>query len=104
MHVFINPQTIVLHDFVSAINYAHKLDHDWLLYASSPTVAHFPFTLDEDGRFWVKQDGQMVGTREVGRKVCVNLLSNYWKKPFLTSFSHLAVTEGSSGEFSAECL
>ena len=63
--VLVDPETIVLPDLISTLKYAYKLDHDWLLVASSRNVSYFPFYLDEDGRHWRKEDGKLMKTHEV---------------------------------------
>ncbi|KAK7840602.1 beta-arabinofuranosyltransferase ray1 [Quercus suber] len=50
--VLIDPETILLNDFISTLNYAYELDRDWLLVASSRNISHFPFYLDEAGKRW----------------------------------------------------
>ncbi|TXG56237.1 hypothetical protein EZV62_017550 [Acer yangbiense] len=56
--VLIDPETIVLPDFVSTLNYSYKVDHDWLLVASSRNVSNFPFYLSDDGKNWQRKDGK----------------------------------------------
>ena len=63
--VLVDPETIVLPDFISTLNYAYNLDDDWLLVASPQNVSYFPFYLDEDGKHWRREDGKSVRTREV---------------------------------------
>ncbi|RAL53309.1 hypothetical protein DM860_006981 [Cuscuta australis] len=55
--VLIHPESILLPDFISAITHAHKLDHEWLLFALSRNISDFPFRLDEDGKQWLTDDG-----------------------------------------------
>ncbi|KAL6969410.1 hypothetical protein U1Q18_029123 [Sarracenia purpurea var. burkii] len=62
--VLIDPETIILADFIWTLNYAHKLDHDWLLVASSRYVSYFPFHLDEDGKHWLGEDGENIRTKK----------------------------------------
>ncbi|KAH7570333.1 hypothetical protein JRO89_XS05G0089400 [Xanthoceras sorbifolium] len=62
--VLIDPETVLLADFVSTLNYAYKVDHDWLLVASSRNVSNFPFYLSNDGKYWLTKDGKRVRTRE----------------------------------------
>ncbi|XP_042496061.1 uncharacterized protein LOC122075182 [Macadamia integrifolia] len=57
--VLIDPEIVLLPDFISTLNYAYKLDHDWLLVAASPNVSHFMFQLEEAGRHWLK-DGERI--------------------------------------------
>lgn len=67
--VFINPETILLPDFVGTLNYAYKLDRDWLLVASSQNVSYFPFHLDDSGKHWLRKDGKWIKPQEVWRKL-----------------------------------
>jgi hypothetical protein len=67
--VLIDPETILLHDFISTLNYAYELDHDWLLVSSSRNISHFPFYLEEDGKHWRKGNGKWVRTQEVQKNV-----------------------------------
>lgn len=64
IYVFMDTETILLPDFVLALNYAHKLDDDWLLFASPRRVTNFTFNLDEDSKHWLK-DGQRIRIQEV---------------------------------------
>ncbi|KAK9277536.1 hypothetical protein L1049_007080 [Liquidambar formosana] len=63
--VLIDPETILLPDFISTLNYAHKLDHDWLLIASQQNVSYLPFHLDEAGKHWLREDGKEVTTHKL---------------------------------------
>ncbi|KAM5567954.1 transcription elongation regulator 1 [Rosa sericea] len=63
--VLVDPETIVLPDFISTLNYAYNLDDDWLLVASSQNVSYFPFYLDEDGKHWRREDGKSMRTHEL---------------------------------------
>ncbi|KAK6160263.1 hypothetical protein DH2020_003644 [Rehmannia glutinosa] len=58
--VLIDPDTILLSNFLSTLKYAHKLDEDWLLVASSRNVSHFPFRLHSDGKSWLSDDGKYI--------------------------------------------
>ncbi|KAK8310476.1 hypothetical protein V6Z12_D02G188700 [Gossypium hirsutum] len=64
IYVFMDTETILLPDFVLALNYAHNLDDDWLLFASPRDVPNFPFYLDEDRKHWLK-DGQRIRIQEL---------------------------------------
>lgn len=68
--VLIDPDTILLADFLSTLTNAHKLDEDWLLVASSRNVSNFPFGLGSDGKNWLGDDGK----RAVIQKVCWSLV------------------------------
>ncbi|KAM3358513.1 beta-arabinofuranosyltransferase RAY1 isoform X2 [Capsicum galapagoense] len=63
--VVIDPNTILLSDFIKTIRHAHRLDHDWLLFSSSKSVPHFPFHLDADGKHWLQDDGNRVKTQKL---------------------------------------
>ncbi|KAI3941228.1 hypothetical protein MKX01_029802 [Papaver californicum] len=58
--VLIDPDTILLPDFISTLDFVHELDHDWLLVATSPNVTQFPFYLDEAGTHWLQEDGERI--------------------------------------------
>ncbi|CAA7022396.1 unnamed protein product [Microthlaspi erraticum] len=59
--VLMDPETLLLPDFISSLTYAHSLDRDWLL-VSSPSVyiPRFPLHWDETGRFWRQNNGKRV--------------------------------------------
>lgn len=63
--VLIDPETILLPDTISTLNFVHKLDHDWLLIATSPNVSEFPFYLDEAGNHWLGEDGEQIKINKV---------------------------------------
>ncbi|XP_075485118.1 beta-arabinofuranosyltransferase RAY1 isoform X1 [Primulina tabacum] len=63
--VLVDPDAIILWDFVSTLNYAHKLDEDWLLIAATQNISHFPFHLDSGGRRWLTDDGKHIGIKEL---------------------------------------
>uniref|UniRef100_A0A1J3GZ35 UDP-galactose:fucoside alpha-3-galactosyltransferase n=1 Tax=Noccaea caerulescens TaxID=107243 RepID=A0A1J3GZ35_NOCCA len=58
--LLMDPETLLLPDFVPALTYAHELDRDWLLVSSSLYIPHFPFHWDETGRFWRQKNGKRV--------------------------------------------
>ncbi|KAJ0038550.1 hypothetical protein Pint_22901 [Pistacia integerrima] len=64
IYVLIDPETILLPDFISTLNYAYKVNRDWLLVASSHNVSHFPFCLSDDGKHWLRKDGKRVRAQE----------------------------------------
>uniref|UniRef100_A0A3Q7GF67 Nucleotide-diphospho-sugar transferase domain-containing protein n=1 Tax=Solanum lycopersicum TaxID=4081 RepID=A0A3Q7GF67_SOLLC len=70
--VVIDPNTVLLSDFIKTIRHAHRLDHDWLLFSSSKSVPHFPFHLDADGKHWIRDDGSRVKTQK-------DFLSQEWE-------------------------
>lgn len=63
--VMVDPEIILLPDFISTLHYAHKLEHDWLLVAMPRNVSHFPFNLDETGQHWLREDGKQIKKRKV---------------------------------------
>lgn len=64
--VLIDPHTLLLPDFISALNHAHhELDRDWLLVSSSVNIPRFPFHWDQTGRFWRQYNGKRVRFGEV---------------------------------------
>lgn len=67
--VLVHPEAVLFPDFLSTLNYAHELDHDWLLVASLRNVCHFPFHLDEDGKHWRREDGKLIRSRKVGNNL-----------------------------------
>lgn len=63
--VLIDPDIVLLPDFIAAVNAAYKLEHDWLLTVTSPNVSHFPYHLDESTHHWLHQDGKRVKLKKV---------------------------------------
>ncbi|EOA33216.1 hypothetical protein CARUB_v10019952mg [Capsella rubella] len=72
--VLMDPEIVLLPDFVSALNHAHKLDRDWLLVSSSVDVPRFPFHWDETGHFWRQDNGKRVRFGEL-QKIISSLQS-----------------------------
>lgn len=58
-------ETIILPDFISTLNYAYKLDYNWLFFAHLRSVSQFPFRLDEAGKHWLRKDGKEIRTLKV---------------------------------------
>lgn len=63
--VLVDPEIFLFPDFISTLRLAHKLDHDWFLFASSQDTPYFPFHLDADGKYWLADDGKKVEERKV---------------------------------------
>ena len=63
--VLIHPETALLPDFVSSLTHAYELDHDWFLIANSKRIPFFPFSLDEVGRQWIREDGKPIPLQKV---------------------------------------
>ncbi|KAL3819278.1 hypothetical protein ACJIZ3_005183 [Penstemon smallii] len=61
----IDPDTILLSNFVSSLKHAHKLDEDWLLIALPQNLSHFPFHLDSKGKNWQSENGKHVGIQKM---------------------------------------
>ncbi|CAA3026305.1 Hypothetical predicted protein [Olea europaea subsp. europaea] len=70
--VLIDPDTILLPDFISTLEYAYKLDQDWLLVASSQTISHFPFLLDSNKKHWIADDGKHIGIHKLQELLAQN--------------------------------
>lgn len=65
--VLMDLETILLPDFFSTLSYVYKLDHDWLLIASSRNVSGFPFQLDVDGKHWLGNNGERIKPKKVDK-------------------------------------
>lgn len=63
--VLVDPDVILLPDLISTLNHASKLDHDWLLFASSRNLSSFPLHMDTDGKHWLSDNGKRVRTEKV---------------------------------------
>ncbi|XP_010044571.2 beta-arabinofuranosyltransferase RAY1 [Eucalyptus grandis] len=70
--VFVHPKTILLTNFVSALNFVHELDCDWFLFASPHNLSYFPFYLDKDGKHWLREDGKRVKMKELQEVITQN--------------------------------
>ncbi|KAD2803964.1 hypothetical protein E3N88_37341 [Mikania micrantha] len=63
--VLMDSETILFPDFISTLSYAHKLDHDWLLFALSRNILDFPFQLDVHGQHWIGNNIQRIKTEKL---------------------------------------
>ena len=63
--VLVHPEAVLFPNFISTLNYAYKLDNDWLLVAFVRNVSQFPFYLDETGKQWRRDGGNMIRSQEV---------------------------------------
>ncbi|XP_076883101.1 beta-arabinofuranosyltransferase RAY1-like [Bidens hawaiensis] len=63
--VLVDSETIIMPDFISTLSRVHKLDHDWLLIASSRNVSDFPFQLDADGKHWLGVNGEKIKMKKL---------------------------------------
>ncbi|KAK4779645.1 hypothetical protein SAY87_015751 [Trapa incisa] len=71
--VFVDPETILLADFISSLSFLHRLHRDWLFVASPRKVSHMPFHLNDDGTQWQRENGKRVRTKELQEIVNGNL-------------------------------
>ncbi|CDY66305.1 BnaA07g38850D [Brassica napus] len=75
--VLIDPHTLLLPDFISALNHAHhELDRDWLLVSSSVNIPRFPFHWDQTGRFWRQYNGKRVRFGELQKMISLRSLQS----------------------------
>ncbi|KAG0478362.1 hypothetical protein HPP92_013081 [Vanilla planifolia] len=58
--VIIDPETILLPNFLIALRCAYKLDRDWFLISRTPSISNFPFLMHNTGKHWLKEDGSRV--------------------------------------------
>ena len=72
---FLHPETILLPDFISTLNYAYKLDRDWLLVASSRNISYIPFYFDESKRHFPTEDKKLSRLQKVLRVASCRLFS-----------------------------
>ncbi|RYR18196.1 hypothetical protein Ahy_B03g062824 isoform C [Arachis hypogaea] len=76
IYVIVDPETVILSGFISTLNHAYELDHDWLLVASSQNVSHFPFHLDNSGKHWLLDNGEHVKIHEIQKMLQQNWQGN----------------------------
>ncbi|CAL9780295.1 unnamed protein product [Musa acuminata subsp. burmannicoides] len=58
--VLIDPETILLPDFLGILHYSQNLNHGWFLFAKPHCVLHFPFQLLGTGKQWLQEDGEVI--------------------------------------------
>ncbi|MCO5591379.1 hypothetical protein L7F22_045362 [Adiantum nelumboides] len=63
--VLIDPQVLLMKDFLDTLEHAHSLQHSWLLVAIAKSIEVFPFTIDILNDRWVNEDNQTVQDVEV---------------------------------------
>lgn len=85
--VLIHPETILLPDFLSTLNYVYGLDHDWFLISSSRRVSFFPFYLDEPGRQWLREDGGSIRSPKLQEIVAQTGQWNYCSERMLMAWN-----------------
>ncbi|ANM59745.1 Nucleotide-diphospho-sugar transferase family protein [Arabidopsis thaliana] len=74
--VLMDPETVLLPDFISALSYAHELGRDWLLVSSSVEIPRFPFHWDETRHFWRQDNGKRVRFRELQKMISLRSLQS----------------------------
>ncbi|KAL8121276.1 beta-arabinofuranosyltransferase RAY1 [Apium graveolens] len=60
--ILLDPEIILLPEFITILNHVVKLDHDWLLMASPRNASELPFHLDTDGKQWLSYEGKQIRT------------------------------------------
>lgn len=63
--VMVHPEVVLLPDFISTLNFAYELDHDWLLVAFLQNISRFASYLDEAGKRWGGKDSRLTRAQEV---------------------------------------
>ncbi|KAI5077958.1 hypothetical protein GOP47_0007782 [Adiantum capillus-veneris] len=63
--VLIDPQFLLMKDFLDTLEHAHSLQHSWLLVAGAKSLQALPFTVDILNDRWVNGDHQTVQNVEV---------------------------------------
>ncbi|WOK94530.1 hypothetical protein Cni_G03234 [Canna indica] len=58
--VLIDPETILLPDFLSILHYAQAIKKDWFLVSKPNCISNFPFQLVDTGKHWLDEDGNML--------------------------------------------
>ncbi|GAV91139.1 Nucleotid_trans domain-containing protein [Cephalotus follicularis] len=86
--VFVDSETILLPDFIPTMNYAHKLNHDWLLVASPRNVSYFPFNLDDAGKHWVREDGKRLRIKELQEMLGHSYQWNFCEGRIILAWNH----------------
>ncbi|KAL8037775.1 hypothetical protein ABFX02_11G059900 [Erythranthe guttata] len=71
----VDPETILLSNFYSTMEYAHKLDENWLVVSSSQNVSDFPFLLHSDGKKWLTDNGKHVRIQKLQEFLARNFSS-----------------------------
>ncbi|CAN8275725.1 unnamed protein product [Cochlearia groenlandica] len=68
--VLMDPETVLLPNFVHGLNYAHEeLDRDWLLVSSVEDIPTFPFRWDGKGSLWRRDNGKRVRFGELQKMI-----------------------------------
>ncbi|KFK41477.1 hypothetical protein AALP_AA2G135900 [Arabis alpina] len=90
--VLMDPETVILPDFISALNYAHELDRDWLLVSSSVDIPRFPFHWDGKGHFWRQDSGKRVRFGELQKMISMrSWKSNSGERKMIMAWNNVDV-------------
>lgn len=63
--VLVDPQFILMKEFLDTLEHAHSLQHSWLMVAVAKNVHFIPFDLEFLNGFWVSKDRQPVRDEQV---------------------------------------
>uniref|UniRef100_A0A164TB74 Nucleotide-diphospho-sugar transferase domain-containing protein n=2 Tax=Daucus carota subsp. sativus TaxID=79200 RepID=A0A164TB74_DAUCS len=58
--VLLDPEILLLPEFITILNHVVRLDYDWLLIASSRNASDFPFHLDTDAKHWLSDKDKQI--------------------------------------------
>ncbi|PKA60223.1 UPF0392 protein [Apostasia shenzhenica] len=61
----IDPETILLPNFLTALHCAHKLNGDWFLVSMAPSISNFPFHINDTRKQWLKEDGTIIAVEKL---------------------------------------
>ena len=64
--VLLDPQFILVQDFLETLQHAHTFQHSWLLVAMAKSLPEFPFQLNSVSNFWISEENQHVDDKLVG--------------------------------------
>ncbi|GAB2297946.1 hypothetical protein Dimus_032030 [Dionaea muscipula] len=83
-----DPETILLPDFISTMNFAHQLDQDWFLYALPTDVSDFPFHMDSEWRNWLGEDDEWIKLQKLQEFLSPSRQRNCSDGHMLTAWSN----------------
>lgn len=63
--VLLDPEILLLPEFITILNHVVRLDYDWLLIASSRNASDFPFHLDTDAKHWLSDKDKQIRIKKV---------------------------------------
>ncbi|KAK8965681.1 hypothetical protein KSP40_PGU015334 [Platanthera guangdongensis] len=85
--VVIDPETILLPNILTALHCAYKLDRDWFLVSSMPSISKFPFRIVDTGKHWLKEDGASIGIAKIQEYVIKEMKWNHCSKKLLMAWN-----------------